>query len=67
MLATSDPPVVCCLNCDNTLLSGTVEEVANPTGELIHLVDDVLRGNGLNEEQVKATVKRALLNGVDSR
>ncbi|GMH95813.1 hypothetical protein TrVE_jg66 [Triparma verrucosa] len=66
MLVTSDPPVVCCLNCDNTLLSGSAEEEANPTGELIHLVDDVLRGNGLNEEQVKATLKRALLNGVDS-
>lgn len=64
-MLTSD--VVCCINCDNTMLSGTAEEEANPTGELIHLIDDVLRGNGLAEEEVRELVKRVLLNGVDSR
>lgn len=49
------------------MLSGTAEEEANPTGELIHLIDDVLRGNGLAEEEVRELVKRVLLNGVDSR
>ena len=45
--------VVCCVNCDNTLLSGTAQNQANPTGELQHLADDVLRANGVDEQGVK--------------
>ena len=61
-----DKGVLCCVNCDNTLLSGTAGSQANPTGELKHLADDVLRANGLDDCEVEDAVRKVLLNGVEA-